>query len=225
MQHISHPDSLYQAVSQTGLALRDRKPRVRDHGGRRRLERQPRRSRLRPAVRLLNQLKMPNAEVTAIVFCGAPDDPATPKSEQANVYATLTELSHFCDPNVPFTAQYGDGRGSWKRGRPSATSTCSSWHIAARRPTSPRRGPSGAHPRSRAGHAAGHQAQRSRPQAETEPHRQHAVPQLRHLRLVPVAEAPPRRPASLSQPPGRLAEEGKPHGRRRDRGRLRPAPC
>src|SRR5262249_42629169 len=42
-----------------------------------------------------------------LIFCGAPDDPATPKQEQANIYATLTELNHFNDPNIPFTAQYG----------------------------------------------------------------------------------------------------------------------
>ena len=49
----------------------------------------------------------PDAPVTALVFCGAPDDPATPADEQANVYATLTELNHFADPCVPFAAQYG----------------------------------------------------------------------------------------------------------------------
>ncbi|MGE3803518.1 MAG: tubulin-like doman-containing protein, partial [Gemmataceae bacterium] len=107
VQHISHPDSLYQAVSQTGLALRDRKPRVyviMAAGGGSSGTIVDLGYALR---RLLQQLKMPNAEVTAVVFCGAPDDPATPKPEQANVYATLTELSHFSDPTIPFTAQYG----------------------------------------------------------------------------------------------------------------------
>ena len=42
-----------------------------------------------------------------MLFCGAPDDPATPPTEQANVYATLTELNHFADPAIPFSAQYG----------------------------------------------------------------------------------------------------------------------
>src|SRR5262249_7349140 len=42
-----------------------------------------------------------------MLFCGAPDDPATPRSEQANLYATLTEINHFSDPAIPFSAQYG----------------------------------------------------------------------------------------------------------------------
>ncbi len=57
--------------------------------------------------RELQQLRHAEAEVTALLFCGAPGDPATPRGEQANVYATLTELNHFNDPAVPFAAQYG----------------------------------------------------------------------------------------------------------------------
>ena len=47
------------------------------------------------------------APVTAMLFCGAPDDPATPRQEQANLFATLTELNHFADSQIPFAAQYG----------------------------------------------------------------------------------------------------------------------
>jgi len=36
----------------------------------------------------------------------APFDPATPAIEQANLYATLTELNHFHDDGVPFQARY-----------------------------------------------------------------------------------------------------------------------
>jgi hypothetical protein len=57
--------------------------------------------------RLLNQLHQPEGRVTCFLFCGAPDDPATPPGELANLYATLTELNHFSDPAVHFTAQYG----------------------------------------------------------------------------------------------------------------------
>ena len=57
--------------------------------------------------RLLNQLHQPEGLVTNFLFCGAPDDPATPPAELANLYATLTEVHHFSDPSVPFTAQYG----------------------------------------------------------------------------------------------------------------------
>ena len=107
IQQAVHPDALYQSVTNTGLALRDNTPRVyvlaaagggasgclTDLG-----------FGLR---RLLKQMHHPDAPVTALVFCGAPDDPATPPGEQANVYATLTELNHFADPCVPFAAQYG----------------------------------------------------------------------------------------------------------------------
>ena len=107
VQRASHPDSLYQSVSQTGLALRDNVPRIYviaaagggssgflvdlGYGLR----------------RLLQQLRYPEAEATLFLFCGATTDPATPRAEQANVYATLTELNHFDDPTIPFSAQYG----------------------------------------------------------------------------------------------------------------------
>ncbi len=107
IQTACHPDSIYQTVSQTGLAVRDNVPRIYviacasgggsgfflDLG-----------YSLR---RLLNQLHQPEGVVTSFLFCGAPDDPATPPGELANLYATLTELNHFSDPAVPFTAQYG----------------------------------------------------------------------------------------------------------------------
>jgi hypothetical protein len=107
IQTACHPDSIYQTVSQTGLALRDSVPRlyviacasgggsgfVVDLG-----------YSLR---RLLKQLHQPEARLTSFLFCGAPDDPATPPAELANLYAALTELNHFSDPSVPFTAQYG----------------------------------------------------------------------------------------------------------------------
>src|SRR6202030_1463403 len=57
--------------------------------------------------RILQQLHISDADVALFLFCGAPTDPATSKAEQANVYATLTELNHFADPTVPFAAQYG----------------------------------------------------------------------------------------------------------------------
>jgi hypothetical protein len=56
--------------------------------------------------RQLDQLEFPHAETVAVVYCGAPLDPATPVTEQANLYATLTELNHYQDDGVPFQAQY-----------------------------------------------------------------------------------------------------------------------
>jgi serine/threonine protein kinase len=107
IQTVCHPDSIYQTVSQTGLALRDNVPRIyviacASGGGSGFL------TDLGYSLRrLLNQLHQPEAQVTSFLFCGAPDDPATPATELANLYATLTELNHFSDPAVPFTAQYG----------------------------------------------------------------------------------------------------------------------
>ncbi len=52
----------------------------------------------------------------------AANDPATPRPEQANVYATLTELNHFSDPSIPFAAQYGaDGQRIVDQGNPFST--------------------------------------------------------------------------------------------------------
>ena len=101
------PDSLYRTVSQTGLALRDNTPRVyvvgcAGGGGSGYL------ADLGYLVRrLARELHHPEAPVTALLYCGAPDDPATPRGEQANTYATLTELNHFADPAIPFAAEYG----------------------------------------------------------------------------------------------------------------------
>ncbi len=107
VQQATHPDSLYQTVDRTGLALRDNVPRVyvvagAGGGGSGFLV------DLGYAIRrLLKQLRHNEAPVTAFLLCGATEDPATPPAELANVYATLTELNHFADPAIRFTSQYG----------------------------------------------------------------------------------------------------------------------
>jgi serine/threonine protein kinase len=107
IQSVCHPDAIYKTVSQTGLALRDNVPRVyviacASGGGSGVL------TDLGYALRrLLKQMRHPEAPVNAFLFCGAPMDPATPQAELANTYATLTELNHFADSAVPFSAQYG----------------------------------------------------------------------------------------------------------------------
>jgi serine/threonine protein kinase len=107
LQQASHPDTLYESVSRTGLALRDNRPRIyvfaAAGGGS---------SGLLVDLgytlrRLLQQLRQPDADINLVLLCGAPSDPATPPVEQANVYATVTELNHFCDPAISFSAQYG----------------------------------------------------------------------------------------------------------------------
>jgi hypothetical protein len=104
---ISKPDHIYQSVANTGLALCNSTPRVyvigSAAGGS---------SGLLPDLgfaikRTLVSLRQLESRVVTFLACGAPQDPATPKSELSNVYATLTELNHFSDPNVAFTAQYG----------------------------------------------------------------------------------------------------------------------
>jgi hypothetical protein len=119
VQEVTNPDALYQSVSQTGLALRDSTPRVyvlasAGGGGSGML------ADLGYALRrLLAQMRHPDAELTLLLCCGAPGDPATPKTELANVYATLTELNHFSEPNIPFVAQYGaDGQRIVDQGMP-----------------------------------------------------------------------------------------------------------
>ncbi|MBI3412413.1 MAG: protein kinase [Planctomycetes bacterium] len=111
VQEITNPEAIYRSVTDTGLALRDNAPRLyvigAAGGGS---------SGLLPDLgyavrRMLAQLRHPDSKVSAFLLCGAPQDPATPKPELANIYATLTELNHFSDPAVRFAAQYGvDGQ-------------------------------------------------------------------------------------------------------------------
>jgi hypothetical protein len=120
--HVTNPDVLYQSVSQTGLALRDNTPRVyviaSAGGGSSGML-----ADLGYALRrLLHQMRHPDAMVNALLLASAPGDPATPRGEQANVYATLTELNHFSDPTIPFAAQYGaDGQRLVDHGSPFTT--------------------------------------------------------------------------------------------------------
>jgi hypothetical protein len=122
LQRATHPETLYRSVSQTGLALRQPSPRIyviASAGGGSSGALVDLGYSLR---RLLQQLRQPEADVTLLLFCGAPSDPATPKSERANVYATLTELNHFADPAIPFAAQYGpDG--------PRIVEQCAPYHC------------------------------------------------------------------------------------------------
>src|SRR5205814_2098269 len=114
-----HPDALYESVANTGLALRDATPRV---------------AVLASATggasgflvdlgytfrRLFRQMRQPDARVATFLFCGAPEDPATPQAELANLYATLTEINHHTDGVTSFSAQYGtDGQRQSEQGPP-----------------------------------------------------------------------------------------------------------
>ena len=108
LKYIVNPNNLDLSVQETGLALRSKVPQVYvvaaaggGTGSGVLVD-------LAYAVRrVMQELGYTQPEVVALVQCGAPIDPATPPEEQANLYATLTELHHFSDPATEFTAQYG----------------------------------------------------------------------------------------------------------------------
>jgi hypothetical protein len=119
IQEITNPDNIFKAVERTGLALSNNTPRIyviaAAGGGS---------SGLLPDVgyalrRLLATLRHPEAPVSLFLMSGSTHDPATPKAELANVYATLTELNHFSDTLNVFAAQYGvDGQRLVDHGAP-----------------------------------------------------------------------------------------------------------
>jgi hypothetical protein len=107
LQIATHPESLAQSVSQTGLMLRDNQPRIcvlaAAGGGSAGML-----VDLAYAIsRQAAQLHLPQNRPNLFLFCGAPADPATPKIELANVHATLTELNHYEANDTSFWAQYG----------------------------------------------------------------------------------------------------------------------
>ncbi|MEI7683434.1 MAG: tubulin-like doman-containing protein [Planctomycetota bacterium] len=122
VQEVTQSDHIFESVSQTGLALRDTTPRIyviaAAGGGSSGMV-----TDLGYAIkRLLAHLRHPDSPVHAFLMAGAPQDPATPRTELANVYATLTELNHYSDPSVLFAAQYGpDGQRIIDEGSPYTT--------------------------------------------------------------------------------------------------------
>ncbi len=106
VQSATHADALYQTVSQTGLALRDSIPRIYILAGASGSCSGFLIDLAFGLRRLLTQLRHENADIHLLLSCGALEDPATPTTELANAYATLTELNHFADPTIPFVAQY-----------------------------------------------------------------------------------------------------------------------
>lgn len=121
LQIATHPESLSQSVSQTGLSLHANTPQVlvlaAATGGSSGFV-----TDLAYAVmRQMAQQHLTVAPPTLFLFLGAPNDPATPTSELANIYATLTELNHYSDPSTTFNSQYGpDGQHFVDRSPPFA---------------------------------------------------------------------------------------------------------
>src|SRR5205814_4577202 len=111
IQIATHPEAIKQSAEQAGLPVRGKLPNVyvfastTGGSGGMLLD-------LGYAVRkALAKFNMPDAPVTAFVFAGAPEDPLSPSMELANTFATLTELHHYADPDVTFSARYGGADG------------------------------------------------------------------------------------------------------------------
>jgi eukaryotic-like serine/threonine-protein kinase len=110
-QIATHPESLAQSAAQTGLMQRDNVPQVyifagaAGGSGGMLID-------LGYAVRrVLGRMTAAEAQVTAFVYGSAPTDPNTSDHELANLFAGLTELNHYADPDVTFTAHYGGPEG------------------------------------------------------------------------------------------------------------------
>jgi serine/threonine protein kinase len=111
LQIASHPESVTQSADQTGLLPRDGVPQVyvfaSATGGSGGML-----TDLGYAVRrVLARMNAPAAPVTSFVYAASPSDPGSSDHEMANLYATLTELNHFADPEVSFAAHYGGPEG------------------------------------------------------------------------------------------------------------------
>lgn len=59
--------------------------------------------------RLLQEQGINDQEILGYLFCGAPGDMTTPPNERANIYATLTEVNHYCNSEALFVARYRPG--------------------------------------------------------------------------------------------------------------------
>jgi len=113
----THPETLNQSADASGLAVRGKSPSVYlfvsasggTSGSVMDLGYAVRRS--------LEKMGLPDATVSCFVLTGAPEDPNSPPDELANIFATLTELNHYADPDVNFTAQYGGPEGPVIEGR------------------------------------------------------------------------------------------------------------
>ena len=117
LQIATHPESITQSSDQTGLMPRDNTPQVYifasaaggsggmliDLGY--------------AARRVLGRMTAADAPVTAFVYVASPNDPSTTDHELANLYAGVTELNHYADPDVTFTAHYGGPEGPKVEGR------------------------------------------------------------------------------------------------------------
>ncbi len=111
LQVATHPESLAQSSDQTGLVVRDNTPQVyvfaSASGGSGGML-----VDMGYAVRrVLGRMTAADTPVTAFVYSAAPTDPNTKDPELANVFAAITELNHYADPDVTFVGHYGGPEG------------------------------------------------------------------------------------------------------------------
>lgn len=111
LQIATHPESLTQSSDQTGLVVRDNTPQVyvfasaSGGSGGMLID-------LGYAVRrVLGRMSTAETPVTAFVYTAAPTDPNTSDAELANLFAAITELNHYADPDVTFVGHYGGPEG------------------------------------------------------------------------------------------------------------------
>jgi len=111
-QVATHPESMIASCDQSGLMPRDKIPQVcvfaSAAGGSGGMLMDLGYAVRRVLARLTPSQKSP---VTAFLFAGSPKDPNTTDQELANLYAGITELNHYADPEVNFTAHYGGPEG------------------------------------------------------------------------------------------------------------------
>ncbi len=111
LQVCTHPEAINQSRDNTGLPLRTKVPSVylfiSASGGTSGMTLD-----VGHAIRrALEKLNITKATVTAFILTGAPEDLSSPPVELANIFATLTELNHYADTDVAFSAQYGGPEG------------------------------------------------------------------------------------------------------------------
>jgi serine/threonine protein kinase len=118
IQMATHPESLAQTSAQTGLTVRDTIPQILIFaslaGGSGGMLLDVGYSVQRILQRLVGGQQ---ARVVAFIYIAAPSDLASPDHELANVVAGLTELHHYADPDVVFSARYGGPDGVRVEGR------------------------------------------------------------------------------------------------------------
>jgi hypothetical protein len=112
LQVATHPESMAQSADQTGLSVRDNTPQVyvfaSASGGSGGMLVDLGYAVRRVLARLTTGSEAP---VTAFIYAASPTDPNTADAELANIYAAITELNHYADPDVSFVAHYGGPEG------------------------------------------------------------------------------------------------------------------